>query len=552
MVSKLLNRGKNILFKKEENILSAGLLIGTALLASALLGLFRDRLFSQYFGAEPYFSQLGLYFAADRIPSFIFNVLVVGTLTTAFIPLFSQQLKKSKDLAWEFSANILNTVSLSFVFLAVAVFIFSKPISQAVALGSLNTQELVFMSLLLRVMIFSQFILVISSFFASILQSFKRFLVPAMAPVLYNLGIIVFVILFANKWGVLAPAWGMVFGASLHLIIQFYFSRKLGFRYSRLLNFKDPKLREALILMLPRVVSLTANQISLLIDTSLSILIGASSLVVFNFAQHLQNVPVNFFGGALSQAAFPVMSAEAENKKNLAEIIKTTSAQIIFFVLPISVLFIILRIPLVRLVFGASKFSWDATISTSYTLAFFSVSMVFQSLVYLLSRAFYSLRNTKTPVIISLVSIFVNIFLAVYFVSFRHFGIWSLSLAFSISSFVNAILLFIFLGRILPDFLELGFLHYLSKIAWASLINAFFLYVPMKLLDKVVFDTTRTLNLILLTAFVFCFGFFSYIYISKIFHIKERILVSNVLKKFFSYRKTPSKLISGSIGDNIS
>jgi len=552
MVNHILNKGKYFLFKKEENILSAGVLIGAALLASALLGLFRDRLFSHYFGAEPLFSQLGLYFAADRIPSFIFNIIVVGTLTTAFIPVFSKQLKKGEGGAWELASNILNTVLLSFAFLAIIIFAFSKPISRVVSIGSLTPDELDFMSVLLRVMIFSQLILVVSSFFSSIIQSFKRFLIPAIAPVLYNLGIIIFVILFANKWGVLAPAWGMVFGAFMHLIIQFYFSKGLGFKYVRILNIKDADLREIFVLMLPRVVSLAANQVSLLIDTSLSIFIGASSLVVFNFAQHLQTVPVNFFGSSLSQAAFPMLSAESENSKNFSDIVKSTSTQIVFFVLPISILFIILRIPLVRLVFGASQFSWDATISTSYTLAFFAVSMVFQSLVYLLNRAFYALCNTKTPVVISLISIFINIVLAVYFVMIKSFGIWSISLAFSISSFVNAVLLFVFLGRAIPGFLDLSFLYYLSKIAWGSLVMAFFLYVPMKLLDRVVFDTTRTLNLILLTMLVFVVGVSSYIFVSKIFDIQERKLVMNVLRRLFSYRKTPSKLISGSIGDSIS
>jgi len=552
MVNQLIDKGKNLLFKKEENILSAGFLIGISLLISALLGLFRDRLFSQYFGSEPLFSQLGLYFAADRIPSFIFNIIVVGTLTTAFIPIFSRQLKRGGDHAWELASNTLNTVLAAFIFLAVVIFIFSKPISRIVALGSLSSEELAFMSKLLRIMIFSQFILVISSFFSSIIQSFKRFFVPALAPVFYNLGIIIFVVLFAGRLGVLAPAWGMIFGAFMHFIIQFYFSRGLGFRYIRLLNLRDPRLREVLLLALPRVASLAANQVSLLIDTSLSIFIGASSLVVFNFAQHLQNVPVNFFGASLSQAAFPIMSSEAENRSGLMAIIKNTSTQIVFFVLPISILFIILRIPLVRLIFGASRFSWDATISTSYTLAFFAVSMVFQSLIYLLNRAFYSLHNTRTPVVISLISIFINILLALYFVLIKNFGIWSLSLAFSVSSFVNVVLLFVYLGKSLPGFLDLEFLYYLSKIAWCSLVTAVFLYVPMKLLDKVVFDTTRTVNLIMLTIFVFGLGLSSYIFISKMLNIKERIIVLSVLKKFFSYRKTPSKLISGSMGDNIS
>lgn len=530
----MVNSIKNILFKKEESILNAGFIIGASLLASAALGLLRDRLFSHYFGAEPYFSQLGLYFAADRIPSFIFNILVVGTLTTAFIPVFTKYVKRGNGYAWDLASNTLNSVLLVFLLLSILIFAFSKTISQYLGLGSLSSLELTFMSSLLRIMILSQLILVLSSFFISIFQSFKRFLVPSLAPVLYNLGIILFTVLFFDSLGVFAPAWGMVAGSFMHFFVLAIFSRGLGFKYSLVLKFGDKGLREIFTLMLPRTLSLAANQISLLVDTSLAFLIGASSLVVFNFAQHLQNVPVNFFGAAFSQAAFPVLSALSDKKREFSKTLESTIKQITFFVLPISILFIILRIPLVRLIFGAAKFSWDATISTSYTVAFFGVSMVFQSLVYLLNKAFYSLRDTKTPVKISIISIALNIVLAVLFIMYLNFGIWSLSLAFSVSSFINFILLYTFLGRRIQNLFDLSFLSDLSKIGWVSMFTAVFLYIPMKILDEVVFDTTRTFNLILLTAVVFIFGFIAYILLSRAFDIKERTIVSNLFKRYIS------------------
>jgi len=179
--------------------------------------------------------------------------------------------------------------------------------------------------------------------------------------------------------------------------------------------------------------------------------------------------------------------------------------------------------------------------------------MVFQALVYLLNRAFYSLHDTFTPVKIAVISIGVNIVFAITFIMWFGFGIWALSFSFSISSFVNFILLFIFLGKRSPGFFKTKFLYDLSKISWASLITAFFLYVPMKLLDQVVFDTTKTINLIFLTTVVFILGLFSYILISKILDIKERTIVLNVLEKFAKRsQKIPSKLISDSIGKDIS
>ncbi len=554
MVSGIISKGKDFLFKKEENILRAGFIIGASLIASAFLGLLRDRLFSQFFGAEPYFSQLGLYFAADRVPSFVFNIIVVGTLTTAFIPVFTKYLRKNANEIWNFASNALNSVLVVFAVLATLIFAFAYPLSKVISLNTLGSTDLNFMSSLLRIMMFAQLILVLSSFYTSIFQSLKRFLVPSLAPVLYNLGIIAFTLLFAKKMGVFAPAWGMVFGALMHFVTQALLSRDLGFRYSRILNFRDKGLVEMFALMLPRTVSLAANQISLLIDTSLSILIGASSLVIFNFAQHLQTVPVNFFGGAISQAAFPVLSTLSDDKKEFSSVLKNTTKQIAFFVLPVSMLFIILRIPLVRLVFGASKFSWDATIGTSYTLAFFSISIVFQSLVYLFNKAFYSLCDTKTPVKISLISIAINIVLAAVFIVGLGFGIWSLSFAFSISSFINFVILFVVVGRTIPDLFDVGFLASLSKIGWASIFTAVCLYIPMKIMDKVVFDTTKTLHLIILTGTAFLIGFFSYILFSKFLDIKEREVVLNVIKRFIKKgpQSAPSNFMSGETGVNVS
>lgn len=539
MVATIITQGKKFLFRKEESILTAGFIIGATLLGSAFLGLARDRLLATYFGAEPLFTQLGLYVAADRIPNFVFNVLVVGTITTAFMPVFTKLHKRDEQESWDLSSSTLNFLLLTFAVLSILIFIFADKLTTFLSFGTLRAEDLTLMRNLMRIMIFAQFLLVVSSFITGVLQSFQRFLVPALAPVLYNVGIIIFILLFSNKMGVFAPAWGMVFGAFLHLFIQCIFLKGVNFTHRFILNFRDPNFLQVLVLTPPRSLSLIANQISLFVDTVLAVLLGPSYLVVFNFAQHLQNVPVNFFGASLSQAALPSLSKSSDNLTEFMIILKSSFRQIVFFTLPLSVLFIILRIPLVRLVFGASRFSWNATISTSYTLAFFSVSIVFQALVYLLNKAFYALCDTKTPSVTSFLCIGINIILAVVFIISMNLGIWSLAFAFSISSFVNFLLLCIILAKRHKEFVDVEFLDTLAKIGWASIFMGFALYLPMRVLDKLVFDTTRTLNLILLTCVVLISGFVTYNLFSILFEIKEREVVMAVVKK--SLEKFKSK-----------
>jgi putative peptidoglycan lipid II flippase len=229
---------------------------------------------------------------------------------------------------------------------------------------------------------------------------------------------------------------------------------RIGYRHSLAFDLKDAGVREVGRLIGPRTFGLAVSQIDMTVDLILASLLGARMVTIFNFAQHLQQLPVGLFGASIAQAALPTLSVASvkEDGEHFRQTIMRAIHQILFFVLPVSVFFIVLRIPIVRLVFGASRFDWEATLLTGMTLSMFSISLFAQSLVHVLARGFYALYDTKTPVKVSVVSILVNTVLSIAFIRYWHLPIWSLGLSTSVASIVNAVILFFLLDRRLGKF----------------------------------------------------------------------------------------------------
>lgn len=553
MVKKFFENGTRFLLKQQTTILSAAFIIMVTTFLSAVLGFVRDRLLATYFGAS---ADLGIFFLADRIPSTLFNIIVIGALSSAFIPVFTAYQKKAADQAWDVASSSINIILLIFSLLIVFIFIFSNPISNIISAGKLNSAQLNLMVDLVRIMLIAQLFLVLSTFMTGILQTYQRFVLPALAPIVYNLGIIFFLILFAQKIGVYAPALGMTFGGFLHFLIQIPLAFKLGFRFRYVFDFRHPGVREIGKLMWPRTVGQIAPEISRLIDAAIATFISVSSNVILNFAQHLQQLPVSLFGMAISQAAFPTLSAKAAESDRVAykQTFIASAHQILFFVVPTSVLLIVLRIPAVRLIFGAKKFDWEATKLTGYTVALFGISLFAQSLIHLLARGFYALHDTERPVKIGIFSVFVNVLLSILFVGVLHFRVWGLALSFSLAALVQMFLLFYFLDRKVGGFDKALLLLPTIKIFTAAGVSGVAAYVFFKILDRdgwgkdlslgplslptsfysLIIDTRYTVNLIFFTLIVGTLGILVYFGSASLLKVKEVELLSKLAKKIFS------------------
>ncbi len=531
MVKSMLKNSTSFLFQTQKTIISAASVLSITYAASAFLSFLRTRILSNYFGDS---SELGVFFTADRIPSFIFNVLVVGTLSTVFIPVFTAHMKKSEEDAWKISSAVTNLFILTFGLFGLISFIFAKDLMVLLSLGKLTSQEITLGQNLMRIMIGAQIILIFSSLITSVLQSFRYFLVPSLAPILYNVGMIFGVVVLTPVLGIYGAAYGVVIGSVLHLLVQLPLLSKVNYKHHMTLGLKEEGVREVFKLLPPRLFASSINQISAVVDTTLAIAVSVSSVVVFKFAEQLQTFPVNLFGVSIALAALPTLSFVSDDKDNkkFKETLMTSLLQMFFLVLPASIMLLVLKVPLVRLVYGASGFSWPATVATSYTLAFFSLSIFTQSAVYLLTRAFYALHDTKTPLKVVFVSIATDILLSVVFVKYFGFGVWSIALSYSISSFMDFVILLFFLSKKVGGLNLKESLEPFLKISYAAIFMGISLYVPMKILEDLIFDTTRTIPLALLTITASVFGFVSYFVFTKIFAVKEIELLYSLLAKF--------------------
>lgn len=529
----ILKNGAGFFKKRQEDILSAAFVIIVSVAISRLLGLIRYRLLASYFGDD--IRLLDSFIAASIVPDSIFEILIFGTIALAFIPVFSKFLSRDKlARAWIFSSTMITLGALIFVAVSLIIFIFAGPIAGLVAPGIVAKDPLAqpLIARLMQVMIAAQLFFVISIFITGILQSFQRFLVPALASVFYNIGIIISIIFLSPVLGIYAPAVGMIIGALLHLVFQLPLALSLGFTLKPNFDFKRKEVVETLFLMWPRSIALALFRLVDIINIALASVATFGSIVAFNFAQVLGNVPIALFAASIAQAALPSLSIEfnAKRKEQFKAIFTRSLHQILFLILPAAAILAILRIPVVRLVFGAREFPWEITVLTGKTLIAFSVGIAAQATSLLITRGFYAVRDSLTPVKVNVATVTVNIAASLFFVLVLKLSIIYLALSYSFAQILNAILLFYLLDRKI-GFAKKELIWPAAKMLSISLLMAISLYIPMKLLDQLVFDTTRTVGLILLTTTAATVGLAVYAFLSWIFKVREVAVFYELAKK---------------------
>lgn len=524
----------SLLGARQTSILAGAAIIMVMVLMSKILGLARDRLLVHIFPPDT----VAIFFAAFRLPDLIFQLLILGTMSVAFIPIFTEYLEtRKKGEAFALAQSLMVTLLIFFIITTVLVYIFIDQLTFLIVPGFSMEQRQEVASLT-KIILVGQIILAVGSFFVGILQSFQRFIIPALAAVFYNFGIILGIIFLAKPLGILGPAVGVIIGAILHVLVQLPLVLLVGFRINFRRKFFHPGLKEILGLMSMRTVGLAAEQVNETVGVVLSSLISTASVTYLTFAQHLQVVPIGLFGATIAQAALPVLSSERARGKleEFKATFLTTFHQILFLALPATAILIVLRIPVVRLVFGASQFDWSSTVLTGMTLAFLSIGLAVQSISLLLIRGFYAMKDTKTPVFVSFIVVLVNILLSFYFVRILNFEVWSIGLALSISSIISGLLLFITLDKKVGGFEKQAVFEPFFKMLMATVIMGVALYVPIKLLDQVIFDTTRTINLLFLTGLSSIFAISVYIVLVWFLKVRELSTYIDLLGRIGKYQ----------------
>ncbi len=522
--------------KEYEGVNQAALLLGSLTLLSQILALFRDRFIAHFIGPN---SELDIYYAAFRVPDLIFICIASLASITVIIPFLVSRMdgNKATKQAQKYLNDIFTAFLLLMVVVSFAVFILMPYLVKFIAPGFsiIYQDKLIVVS---RIMLLSPILLGLSNLFGTVTQLFRKFFVYSLSPVFYNIGIISGVLFLYPKFGIYGLAMGVALGALMHFSIQAFSSSVCGFVPMISLRIDWKEVKKVALISLPRTLGLAFNNLSLIYIISLASFLKGGSISVFNFAFNLQSVPLNIIGISYAVAAFPTLAKSfvGGKKDEFIGHLKEAARAIVFWSLPVIFLFIVLRAQIVRVILGSSNFSWDNTRLVAACLAIFSISIMAQGMITLLSRAYYAAGDTKRPLIVNLICsisiivfayLFVHLFESV--LMFRYFiesllkvndiagtEVLMLPLAYALGTVINFILHWIFIKK---DFMPNE--SFITKTFFQSLGASFVLglvaYVGLNILEPI-FGTTTFWG-------VFLQGF-----ISGIFGIMAGVFILYLLK----------------------
>ncbi len=528
------------IFSKESvNINQAALLLGAFTILSQILGLFRDRSIAHFIGPSP---SLDAYYAAFRVPDLIFTCIASLASITVLIPFLTAKMKGGKVTAeaQKYLNDVFTVFFLVMIMVSLIAFFLMPYLAPFIAPGftPFFQAKLIVLS---RIMLLSPILMGLSNLFGTITQLFRKFFIFSLSPIFYNIGIIFGVIILYPIFGIYGLAIGVALGAFMHFAIQAISSWSSGFaiRFSLFpftIDFRD--IKKVALTSLPRTLGLAFNNIALISIIALASFLKSGSISVFNFAFNLQSVPLNIIGISYAVAAFPTLAKSVSlGKMDEFRIhLKLAGRAIVFWSLPIIFLFIVVRAQIVRVILGSGSFSWENTRLVAACLAIFSLSILAQGMITLLSRSYYATGDTKRPLIVNFscsVLIIILSFLLTHLFEqvpmFRYFieslfkvndiagtEILMLPLAYSIGTIINFILHWIFVKK---DFMKSE--SFITKTFFQSLGASFFLglvtYIGLNIFSPI-FGTTTLLG-------VFLQGF-----ISGVLGIIAAIIVLYLLK----------------------
>lgn len=401
-----------------QSVNAAALLLGSAGLVSRLLGVLRDRMLASHFGAG---RELDIYYAAFQIPDLLSVIFLLGAGSAAILPIFQEYLAKDEEEARRLISD-LSQLFITGAVLAAAVAFFIAPWFLFAVAPGFSAEERAVTLTLTRIMLLSPIFFGLSGIFSSVLQSFQRFLAYALAPILYNLGIIVGILAFVPLGGIIGLALGVILGSFLHFLIMFITARRLGFAS----HIPRPNLgrivwhgygdgvKRVVTLSLPRVLSISLTNLTFLALIAIGSTLAEGSIAVLQLAQNLYFLPIGIFGVSYAVAVFPRMSRAfiARDAKEFFNELHLGIRSILFWTLPAMTLFVVLRAHIVRVALGAGEFSWEDTRLTAAVLAALSAAMFAGALSALLIKGFYALENTWKPLFINIGASIFSVLLA--------------------------------------------------------------------------------------------------------------------------------------------
>ena len=484
------------LANKKLPVKSAAIILAASTLISALLGVFRDRLLNSYY-LDTYRTGIDAYTAAFTIPDFMFFVVTSGALAVSFIPVFNQRLiNGNKESAWKLSSSILNLLALITLICSVLIMIFAEPLVRYIVGPGLDESGTILAVNMMRVIAINPFLMSIATVLSSIQQAVGRFVFFALAPAVYNIGILIGITCFTDginifgwqifEGGIMGVALGVVFGAILQVTIALIGVFGLGFDYEFKIHWKNRGFRDVIRLLPARSLDQGIDYVNTIVSTNLSSRMGAGVLRSFNQATSLYNMPVNLVGVAISTAFFPQLTEELGkgDQEKFYTTFRTALRTIIWISLPVATVSFFARGYVVNFI----KNGGDMLISS--ILGTMAVAIFARSVFHIASRGFYASQDTRTPFIVSIVAVGLTILLSIIFF-LLDYGALGLGWAQSIGAIVEIIILiFILQLRSNHKLLNKNFFQGFFKMIFATGISACVAYSMTKFLPLMATDNS--------------------------------------------------------------
>jgi putative peptidoglycan lipid II flippase len=466
--------------------LAAVLLAGSTLL-SALLGILRERFLNRaYYDTYP--TGIDAYTVAFTLPDFMFIILVSGALSVTFIPVFNQRLAKgNKRSAWELSTSLINFMALITLSASILIIIFAEPIVQYIVAPGLDEASRALAVSMMRVIAVNPFLFAIATVIASMQQAIGRFTFFALAPTIYNVGIIIGTLFFTQgisigSWhifdgGIMGVALGVVLGSIMQLLVSTIGLFGLGFDYRFKIYWKNKGFRKVLSLLPARSLDQGMDYVVSIAETNLASRLASGTIRAYNQALTLHLMPINLIGVAISTAAFPSLTERlGEGRVDLfIKELRNSIRVITWIILPVATIAFFARGYIVNFI----KEGGDPLMAN--LLGALVVAILFRSIYHIAARSFYAQQDTKTPLYVSIFAIALNVILAIWFTMTLDWGPYGLAWAQSIVAMVEVIILFVIMSRQLPELFNVQFTHAIGRMFGATALMAILTYILVQI-----------------------------------------------------------------------
>lgn len=504
----------------------AALLLSGSTMLSSLLGIYRDRLLNGLY-LKSYPVGIDAYTAAFTIPDFMFFILVSGALSVSFIPVFNQRLATgNKKSAWELSSSLVNFLALLTLVASILIIIFADPLVRFVVGPGLDEQGRSLAISMMRIIAVNPFLFAVATVISSMQQALGRFTFLALAPTIYNVGIIIGAKFFTGgivifgcrifEGGIMGVALGVVLGAIMQLLVSSIGLLGIGFDYQFKINWRNKGFRKVLRLLPARSLDQGIDYFNGIVEINLASHMGEGVIRAYQQALSLSMMPINLVGVAISNAAFPRMTERlAEGKTEIfKKELRTVIRWIVWLAMPIATITYFTR------GYVVSFISDGGHELIAIILGALVISILFRTVYHISARTFYAQQDTKTPLYISIITITLNIILAIIFSKVFNWGVIGLAIAQSTVSVFEVVVLFVILNRRTPGIFNTELASAISKMVIASAIMAIVTYIMVKILpfrsiDRGFLMVFPKFTIITLVSFVF------YVIISRFLKLEE-------------------------------